>query len=50
MPPPSPTLAPAGRRRRLQVRQDIGAAKARLAESEKRIDSGLDEYVAKQYW
>jgi len=33
-----------------QIKGDAAAARARLAESEKRIDSGLDQYVAKKYW
>ena len=33
-----------------QIKGNAAAARARLAESEKRIDSGLDQYVAKKYW
>ncbi|EFN51130.1 hypothetical protein CHLNCDRAFT_141328 [Chlorella variabilis] len=33
-----------------QIRADVAAAKARIAESEKRIDSELEGYISKAYW
>lgn len=34
----------------LQIRQNLAAAKSRIAESEKRVDSVLESYVSKAYW
>ncbi len=34
----------------LQIRGDAKAAKARIAESEKRIDSELEAFISKAYW
>lgn len=45
-----PARTPCRGRPRLQIRQDLDAAKSRLAESEKRLDVVMDSYVSKAYW
>lgn len=35
---------------RVQARSSIPDTKARIKESEKRIDTSLDSFVKKQYW
>lgn len=48
--PDEPPRACAPPPSRLQIRQNLDAAKSRIAESEKRLDVVMESYVSKAYW